>query len=64
MDHYCHLYYVFAFVLLSCLFLAALWTPAGKGRSFGSLVCDVYFVLLSLPIWYPGSGMELNCIDF
>ena len=29
MDHLCHLCLVF--VMLSCLFIAALWSPAGKG---------------------------------
>ena len=28
-DHFC--YFCFVFVMLSCLFIAALWSPAGKG---------------------------------
>ena len=28
-DHLCYLYLVF--VMLSCLFIVALWSPAGKG---------------------------------
>ena len=32
MDTFCHLCIVFDFVVLSCLFLAALWLPAGKGQ--------------------------------
>ena len=31
MDNLCYLYLVF--VILSCLFIAALWSPAGKGRT-------------------------------
>ena len=59
-----------SFVLRVCLCLTVVSVPCSlvdacwKGQIFCSLVCDVYFVLLSLPIWYPGSGMELNCIDF
>ena len=30
-DHFSYLCFVFVFVILSCLFLAALWSPAGKG---------------------------------
>ena len=37
MDHFCYL--CFVFVMLSCLFIAALWLP------LGSLVCDVYLLL-------------------
>ena len=33
MDHLCYLCLVF--VVLSCLFIAALWSPAGKGRGKG-----------------------------
>ena len=29
MDHFCYL--CFVFVMLSCLVIAALWSPAGKG---------------------------------
>ena len=29
MDHLCNLRFVF--VMLSCLFIAAVWSPAGKG---------------------------------
>ena len=31
-DHYCYLGFVF--VMLSCLVIAALWSPAGKGLTF------------------------------
>ena len=30
-DLFCHLCFVFVFNILSCLFLTALWSPAGKG---------------------------------
>ena len=48
MDPFCYLCFVFCFVLLSFLFLAAL-SPGhllGKGWPLGSLVCNVFFVLL------------------
>ena len=32
-DSFCYLCFVFFFILLSCLFLAALWSPAGKGMA-------------------------------
>ena len=37
---FCHLCFVFVFVILSFLFLAALWSPAGKGLTFW-LLCVV-----------------------
>ena len=50
MEPFCYL--CFMFVMLSCLFIAALWSPAGKGLGkgwpLGSLVCDFFLVLLSL----------------
>ena len=56
MDHLCYLCLVF--VMLSRLFIAALWPPAGKG-----LTSCLLFVMLNFPMWYPGSGLELDCID-
>ena len=60
------IFYVF---VLSCvyyvcarLFICALWSPAGKGlTSWLSFV--VSSVSLSLSHWYPGSGVEFDCID-
>ena len=51
-------------VMLSyaCLFIDALWSPAGKG-----LTSRLSFMLsnseLSLSHWYPGSGVVLDCIN-
>ena len=28
-----------------------------------TLVCDVYCVFVTFPMWYPGSGVVLDCID-
>ena len=44
------------------LFTYALWSPAGKGLT-SWLLFVVSAVSLSLSLWYPGSGMVLNCID-
>ena len=46
------------FVMLSRLFIAAVWSPAGKG-----LVCDVYLCFCHFPMWYPRSGVVLDFID-
>ena len=44
------------------LFICASWSPAGKGlTSWLSFV--VSSVSLSLSLWYPGSGVVLDCID-
>ena len=60
-------------VMLSRLFIAALWSTAGKGLNswllfvmfnccccFFMFVCFVFF----FPMWYPVSGVVLDCIDF
>ena len=44
--------------MLSCLLIAALWSPAGKGVAFGSLVCDDSLCFVTFPcgvlgqVWY------------
>ena len=61
MDHFCCSWFVS--VMLSCLFMAALWSPAGKGLTswlleLGSLVCDVFLYVVTFPcgvsgqVWY------------
>ena len=46
MDHFCYL--CFVFVNLSCLFIAALWSPAGKGLIswFHCVLCFLEFLSL------------------
>ena len=61
MDHFCYLCVVI--VLFSCLFIAALWSPVGKGLTswlccMGCLLCFCHF-----PMWCPGLGVVLDCID-
>ena len=54
---------MFVFVMLSSLFLAALWSPAGGNVDLlDSLLCDVCMCFCHFPIWYSGSGVALNCI--
>ena len=56
MDHLCYLCLVF--VMLSCLFIAALWTPAGKGLTLGCCFVMLICVFVTFPcgilgqVWY------------
>ena len=59
MDHLCFL--CLAFLMLSRLFMAALWSPAWKGLTYWLLLM-MFIVFLLLPMWYPGSGVVLDCI--
>ena len=46
-----------------CVFIAALRSPAGKDWPLGSLECEVLLCFCQLTMWYPGSGVMLDCID-
>ena len=48
-------------LILSRLFIAALWSPAGKGLSSWPMLVMV-IVFLYFPMWYPGLGVVLDCI--
>ena len=49
--------------MLSRLFIAALWSPAGRERAdLLALVGDAYCSFCYFPMWYPGSGVVLDCI--
>ena len=56
MDHLCFLCLVF--LMLSCLFIAALWSPAGKGLTSWLLLVMFILLLLLSPcgilgqVWY------------
>ena len=54
-DHFCYLWIIFVFVMLSCLFLAALWSPAGKGLS-PWLSCVWCFLVFFVTFPYGGLG--------
>ena len=58
MDHLCYLCLVFV-MHVSRLFIAALWSPAGKGLLFVIFNC----VFVTFPMWYPGSGVVLDFIN-
>ena len=55
------------FVMLSRLFIAFLWSPAGKGLTswLTSWLLFVMFncVFVTSPMWYPGSVVVLDCIS-
>ena len=46
----------------ACLFINAMWSPAGKGLTSWLLfvMSNCEFVLSH---WYPGSDVVLDCID-
>ena len=48
--------------MLSCLFIAALWSPEGKGLTSWLLFVMLIMSLL-LSHWYPGTGVVLDCIN-
>ena len=54
-------------VLLSCLFLAALWSPSGKGLtswlSCMYMYCDILLYFCHFLIWCPVSGVVFDCMD-
>ena len=45
---------MFIFVMLSCLFLAALWSPAGKGLTSWLSCVLCFHVFGHFPIWCSG----------
>ena len=59
MDHLCNLCLVL--VKLSRLFIAALWSPAGK-RLISCLSFVMFNCFCHFPMWYPGPGVVLDCI--
>ena len=61
MDHLCSLCLVF--VMLSRLFIAALWSPAGKGLTPWLLFVMFNCVFVTFPCGIRGSGVVLDCID-
>ena len=42
-DHFCYTCVCFVFVMLSCLFTVALWSPAGKRAIFLRLLCVMFY---------------------
>ena len=54
MSCVCH-----AFASVHCGHVATCWERAG----LLALVCDVYMRFCHVSMWYPGSGVALDCID-
>ena len=54
----------FVFVMPSCLFTVALWLPIGKRATLLGLLCAMFYCgFCYFPVWCPGSGVLLICID-
>ena len=62
MDLLCVFSVLCLLCLCVCLFICALWSPAGKGLTswLSFVVSYCKFVTFH---WYPGSGVVLDCID-
>ena len=60
-GHFCDL--CFLFVRLSCLFIAALWSPAGKGLTSWLSCLWCFIVFCHFPMRCSGSDVVLGCID-
>ena len=65
MDHLCYLCLVF--VMLSHLFIAALWSPEGKGLT-SWLLFVIFFVLFDLILYVPSTIFQLyrdgsSCVE-
>ena len=56
-------YLCLVFVMLSRLFIAALWSLAGKGLTSWLLLVMSNRDFVRFPMWYPGPGVVLDCID-
>ena len=54
MSCVCH-----AFAAVHCCLVVTCWEGAG----LLALACDVKLSFCHVPMWYPGSGVVLDCID-
>ena len=52
------------FFMRLCLFIAALWSPAGKGLTFWLLLVMIIVFFCYFPMWYHGSGVLFDCIIY
>ena len=50
------------FLMLSRLVIAALWSPAGKELTSWLLLVMFIVSFCYFPMWYPWSGVVLDCI--
>ena len=60
-DPFCYLCFIFILIMLSCLLLAALWSPAGKGLTswLSCMLCFCVF-FVTFPYGVPGQIWYLN----
>ena len=63
MDLLCFCSVLCLLCLCARLFICALWSPAGKGLTSWLSLCDVFLCFCHFTIWYPESGVALDCID-
>ena len=60
-DLFCYLNFIS--VMMYCLFLAALWSPAWKRLTSWLSLRDIFFCFCHFPVWFPESGVAFDCID-
>ena len=48
-----------AFASVHCCLVVTCW----EGADLLALVCDVLLCFCHFPVWYPGSGVVLDCLD-
>ena len=60
----CLCYLCLVFFMLSRLFIAALWSLAVKGLTSWHLFVMFTCVFCHFLMWYPGSSVVFDCIDF
>ena len=61
MDYFGYL--CLAFAMFSYLFIAALWSPAGKGLTSWLWFVIIYYVIMFLSLTHPESAVVLACIN-
>ena len=57
-----HIFLFFGFVMLYCLFTAALWSPIGKELTSWLSCVWLFIVFCHFSMWCPGSGVVLECV--
>ena len=63
MDLLCFLFCLVFAMFCACLFICALWSPAGKGLTPWLSFVVSYCEFVAFPIGILGSGVVLDCID-
>ena len=53
-DSICYLCFMLVFIMPSCLFLMAMWSPAGMGWPLSSRVCGIFCVFAAFSCGVPG----------